>query len=70
MKKILTLIVLAGIFACKKEEKLVVSPTAVAIEAPVQHECYAGNIGKDTITMNLELKGNEVTGGKLHYRFF
>ena len=62
--------ILAGLSACKKEEKSIVPPQPVAVEAPILHECYQGILGKDTITMNLELRGNEVTSGQLHYNFF
>lgn len=70
MKKLLAFTCLLIMFACKKEPKPVVPPKPVAVEAPVLHECYQGILGKDTITMNLELKGNEVTSGQLRYNFF
>jgi hypothetical protein len=70
MKKLLLLTILISAFACKKEEKSIVPPQPVAVEAPLLHECYQGILGKDTVTMNLELRGNEVTSGQLHYNFF
>lgn len=70
MKKVLAFTFLLLMFACKTEPKPIVPPKPVAVEAPVLHECYQGVLGKDTITMNLELRGNEVTSGQLHYNFF
>lgn len=70
MKKLLAFTCLLVVFACKKEPKPIILPKPVAVEAPVLHECYQGVLGKDTITMNLELKGNEVTSGQLRYNFF
>lgn len=70
MKKLLAFTCLLVIFACKKEPKPIVPPKPVAVEAPVSHECYRGILDKDTITMILELRGNEVTSGQLHYNFF
>lgn len=70
MKKLFLLAVLALSISCKKEEKSIVPPKPIAVEAPVSHECYQGVLGKDTISMSLQLKGSEVTSGKLHYKFF
>lgn len=58
------------VVSCKKEEKPIVPPRLKAVEAPVSHECYRGILNKDTVTMSLQLKGSEVTSGKLHYKFF
>lgn len=70
MKKVLAFAFLLVMFACKNEPKPIVPPQPVAVEAPILRECYQGILGKDTITMNLELRGNEVTSGQLHYNFF
>jgi hypothetical protein len=70
MRKLLAFTFLLGIFACKKEPKPIVPPEPIAVEAPVSHECYLGVLGKDTITMNLELRGSEITSGQLRYNFF
>lgn len=70
MKKLSALFIFIVIFACKQQEKSIVPPKPVAVEAPVSHECYQGVLGKDTIRMDLERRGNEVTSGKLHYQYF
>jgi hypothetical protein len=42
----------------------------IVVEEQVSDECYSGSIKKDTILMNLTIKGNEVTNGKLSYKFY
>ena len=71
MRKILLLLWLPIAFgSCRKEEKPIVPAIPVGAEAPVSKECYLGSLNKDTVSMTLELKGTEVTSGKLRYKFF
>lgn len=75
MKKvIIASVVLMGVFvSCKKEqtdEKISEKPEAVAVEDAVSEECYLGILKKDTISMSLNIKGNQVSSGKLSYKFF
>ena len=72
MKKAAIGILLICVFiSCKKEikEKHLV-PEKAFIEEPVSKGCYRSVINKDTILMNLTLKGNELVSGNLDYNFF
>lgn len=42
----------------------------IVVEKPVSDKCYSGTIKKDTMLMNLTIKGNQVTKGKLSYKFY
>lgn len=75
MKKvIIASVVLMGIFiSCKKEKKEEMVPVVtepVVVEATISEECYQGVLKKDTISMSLNLKGNQISSGKLSYKFF
>ena len=77
MKKIIVsgLVLMNVLVSCKKEEEKQVEtiPDAsekIVVEEQVSDECYSGSIKKDTILMNLTIKGNEVTNGKLSYKFY
>jgi hypothetical protein len=77
MKKVIVsgLMLMSVLVSCKKEEEKQVEtiPDAsekIVVEEQVSDECYSGSIKKDTILMNLTIKGNEVTNGKLSYKFY
>jgi hypothetical protein len=77
MKKVIVsgLVLMSVLVSCKKEEEKQVEtiPDAsekIVVEEQVSDECYSGSIKKDTILMNLTIKGNEVTNGKLSYKFY
>ena len=58
--------------ACKKEPTIP-APTPekeITMETPGIQECYQGILKKDTMLLSLTIKGNEVTDGKLSYKFF
>ena len=77
MKKVIVsgLVLMSVLVSCKKEEEKQVEtiPDAsekIVVEEQVSDECYSGSIKKDTILMNLTIKGNEVTNGRLSYKFY
>jgi len=75
MKKvIIASLVLMGFFvSCKKEkteEEVPAVPETVAVEETVSEECYLGILKKDTVSMSLNIKGTQVSSGKLSYKFF
>lgn len=75
MKKIIVsgLVLMSVLVSCKKEKEAEIKPDAseeIVVDEPVSDECYRGTIKKDTILMNLTIKGNEVTKGKLSYKFY
>ena len=77
MKKVIVLgfVFLSVLVSCKKEiekevETIPDASEKVVVEEPVFDECYIGSIKKDSILMNLTIKGNEVTKGKLSYKFY
>jgi len=72
MKKVLALglAIVIVLVSCKKEKETDVTPEKIDIEETVSQECYSGNIKKDTILMQLMVKGNQVTSGKLSYNFY
>ncbi|MBP2284557.1 hypothetical protein H4V97_002875 [Flavobacterium sp. CG_23.5] len=75
MKKVLvlSLVLMSILVSCKKEKEVEVVPVApekIAVEESISEECYSGTIKKDTISMNLIVKGNQVTSGKLSYNFY
>lgn len=55
---------------CKKEKvRIPAASEKIINEEPVSHECYCGIINKDTFLMNLTIKENQMTKGKLSYKF-
>jgi hypothetical protein len=75
MKKvIIASVVLTSFFvSCKNEkaqEKIPVVDKEVVIEETVSEECYLGILKKDTFSMSLNIIGNQVSSGKLSYKFF
>ncbi|MFV5698037.1 hypothetical protein ACM55H_06670 [Flavobacterium sp. ZT3R17] len=75
MKKIIVLgVVFINVFiSCKKENKIEETPIApeeIVVEEPVSQECYSAIIKKDTISMTLNIKGDQLTSGKLSYNFY
>lgn len=77
MKKVIVagFVFMSVLVSCKKEKEKQVEtiPDAsekIVVEETVSDECYSGNVKNDTILMNLTIKGNEVTKGKLSYKFY
>lgn len=75
MKKVILLgvVFMSILVSCKKEKEMEEAPAAsekIAVEEPVSEECYSAIIKKDTILMTLNIKGNELTSGKLSYNFY
>jgi hypothetical protein len=75
MKKVIVsgLVFMSVLVSCKKEKQVETIPDAlekIVVEEAVSDECYSASIKKDTILMNLTIKGNEVTNGKLSYKFY
>lgn len=75
MKKVIVLaVVFMNVFvSCKKENEVKESPITteeIVVELPVSAECYSAILKKDTVSMSLKLKGNQITSGKLTYNYF
>ena len=75
MKKISIIAgVLISVFvSCKKEKTEDVVPVASkseVVDETILDECYMGVLKKDTVSMTLNIKGNQVHSGKLQYKFF
>lgn len=75
MKKVIivSMVLMSFFVSCKKEKTEEVAPVApetVAVEESVSEECYMLVLKKDTISMTLNIKGNQVSSGKLSYKFF
>ncbi|MET0758780.1 MAG: hypothetical protein ABWZ56_00045 [Flavobacterium sp.] len=75
MKKvfIVSTVLMGFIVSCKKEKPEEVIPVIaepVVVEETISEECYQGILKKDTISMTLNLNGNQVSSGKLSYKFF
>jgi hypothetical protein len=75
MKKvIIASLVLMGFFvSCKNEkteEKIPTIHKEIVVEETVYEECYLGILKKDTVSMSLNIKGNQISSGKLSYKFF
>jgi hypothetical protein len=73
MKKVivLSIVFMSILVSCKKEKEA--APAAVeqiVADEPVSEECYRAILKKDTISMTLALKGNQLTSGKLSYNFY
>ena len=61
------------IVSCKNGKTEEVVPAVhkeVVIEETVYEECYLGIHKKDTVSMSLNIKGNQVSSGELSYKFF
>ncbi|MES2575447.1 MAG: hypothetical protein V4572_10930 [Bacteroidota bacterium] len=63
-------VLIALFVSCKKEQEVPVLRKAVVVEKNLSKECYLGIINKDTFSMSLEIKGNEISSGELNYNFF
>lgn len=75
MKKVILLsVVFMSVFvSCKKEkemEEVPVPSEGIVVEESVSEECYSAIVKKDTISMSLNIKGNQIASGKLSYNFF
>ena len=75
MKKVIIIstVLMGFIVSCKKEKPEEVIPAItepVIVEATISEECYQGVLKKDTISMTLNLNGNQISSGKLSYKFF
>ncbi len=66
--------VLMGFFlSCKKEKtetEVPVTQESNAAKETVSEECYLGILKKDTVSMSLNIKANQVSSGKLSFKFF
>lgn len=59
--------------SCKKEketEETTIAPEEIVADETVSEECFSAIIKKDTISMYLNVKGNQIASGKLSYKFF
>lgn len=75
MKKVILLgfVFVSFLVSCKKEKEIEEAPSEsekIIIDEQVSRECYRGIINKDTISMTLHIKGNELTSGTLSYIFY
>ncbi len=75
MKKVILLgVVFMTVFvSCKKEketEETTIAPEEIVADETVSEECFSAIIKKDTISMYLNVKGNQIASGKLSYKFF
>lgn len=74
MKKVILLsaVFISVLVSCKKEKEMEKAPVSLdGIDLKqVSEECYSAIIKKDTISMSLNLKGNQVVSGNLSYKFF
>ncbi|HEX9151415.1 MAG TPA: hypothetical protein VF842_04990 [Flavobacterium sp.] len=73
MKKViaLTIVFISILVSCKKEKSTAPAPAEKkVIDEPVSEECYRAIVKKDTISMSLTIKGNQLASGKLSYNFF
>lgn len=75
MKKVnlLGIIFISILVSCKKEKEKedTMDPSEkIVVEQPASKECYNAIIKKDTISMVLNIKGDQLTSGKLSYNFY
>jgi hypothetical protein len=75
MKKVIVLgvVFMSVLVSCKKEKEKEEAPAAsekIVVEEPVSEECYRTILKKDTISMTLNIKGDQLTSGKLSYNFY
>ena len=73
-KTILTTAILIALFiSCKKENNQELTPTetdATVATETISQECYLGINNKDTIVLSYNIKGNQITQGKLSFNYF
>ncbi|MFV8328481.1 hypothetical protein [Flavobacterium sp. ZS1P14] len=73
MKKVivLSIVFMSILVSCKKEKTTAPAPAEkIVIDGPVSEECYRAIVKKDTISMTLTIKGNQLASGKLSYNFY
>ena len=76
MKKIVLMgaVMLSLLVSCKKDKEGATPGeepiNQVEDKTQLKKECYEGILQKDTITLQLNTRGNEVKPGKLRYNFF
>lgn len=77
MKKVILLgiVFISILVSCKKEKEKEKEDTLdaaeeIVAEEPASQECYTAIIKKDTISMALNVQGDQVTSGKLSYNFY
>ncbi|MFV8340791.1 hypothetical protein [Flavobacterium sp. XS2P39] len=75
MKKVILLgiVFMSILVSCKKEKEKedAMDPSEkIVVEQPAAKECYNAIIKKDTISMVLNIKGDQLTSGKLSYNFY
>ena len=68
--RVLILALVSVLVSCKKQKGTDVTPEKNDIEEAISQQFYSGNIKKDTILMNLTIKGNQILSGKLIYNFY
>lgn len=68
--RVLILALVSVLVSCKKQKGTDVTPEKNDIEEPISQQFYSSNIKKDTILMNLTIKGNQILSGKLIYNFY
>lgn len=68
--RVLILALVSVLVSCNKQKGTDVTPEKNDIEEPISEQFYSGNIKKDTILMNLTMKGNQILSGKLIYNFY
>ena len=75
MKKlILPAILMIALVSCKKEvvveEVVPTIPEKEVTEIPVSEECYLGIMKKDTVSLKLEIKGDQVISGNMSTKYY
>jgi len=75
MKKvILCSVIFVSVFvSCKKEnemKELPITSKEIVVDQPASEECYSAIMKKDTVSMSLKVKGNQIASGKLRYNYF
>jgi hypothetical protein len=68
--RVLILALVSVLVSCKKQKGTDVTPEKNDIDEPISEQFYSSNIKKDTILMNLTMKGNQILSGKLIYNFY
>ncbi|NDP28721.1 MAG: hypothetical protein GZ087_15055, partial [Flavobacterium sp.] len=75
MKKVIlaSAVLMVFFISCKNEKteaEVPVIQESTAVQETVSEECYLGILKKDTVSMSLSIKGNQLSSGKLNYKFF
>lgn len=75
MKKVIVsgLVFMSVLVSCKKEkekEETPIAPEEIVVQELVSEECYSAIFKKDTISLSLNIKENQIASGKLSYNFF